>query len=186
MLEIGVPVGAGTDATRVSSYNPYLSLYWLITGKTIGGLGLYPEENRLDRAEALKLYTMGSSWFSTEDGKKGALAPGQLADLAVLSADYFSIPQEEIKQLESVLTIVGGKIVYASAEFSKLAPPPLKISPDWSPVKHHGGYQQSKKGVAEAPRAARSTVDHSARQKVHRWILCETGMWSLGCDCFAF
>jgi predicted amidohydrolase YtcJ len=113
MLEIGVPVGAGTDATRVSSYNPYLSLYWLITGKTIGGLELYPEENRLDREEALKLYTMGSSWFSTEDGKKGALAPGQLADLAVLSADYFSIADEEIKQLESVLTIVGGKVVYA-------------------------------------------------------------------------
>jgi len=78
MLEMGVPVGAGTDATRVSSYNPYLSLYWLITGKTVGGLRLYPEENRLDREEALKLYTMGSSWFSTEDGKKGALAPGQL------------------------------------------------------------------------------------------------------------
>ena len=87
MLEMGVPVGAGTDATRVSSYNPYLSLYWLITGKTIGGLSLYPQENRLDREEALKLYTMGSSWFSTEDGKKGALAPGQLADLAVLSGD---------------------------------------------------------------------------------------------------
>jgi predicted amidohydrolase YtcJ len=70
MLEMGVSVGAGTDATRVSSYNPYLSLYWLITGKTIGGLSLYSEENRLDRAEALKLYTMGSSWFSTEDEKK--------------------------------------------------------------------------------------------------------------------
>jgi len=95
MLEMGVPVGAGTDATRVSSYNPYLSLYWLITGKTVGGLNLYPQENRLDREEALKLYTMGSSWFSTEDGKKGALAPGQLADLAVLSGDYFSIPEEE-------------------------------------------------------------------------------------------
>jgi hypothetical protein len=92
MLEMGVPVGAGTDATRVSSYNPFLSLYWLITGKTIGGLNLYPEENRFDRSEALKLYTMGSSWFSTEDGKKGALAPGQLADLAVLSADYFLDP----------------------------------------------------------------------------------------------
>src|SRR6202020_2011061 len=112
MLESGVPVGAGTDATRVSSYNPYLSLYWLITVNTICGLGLYPEENRLNRDEALKLYTMGTSWFSTEDGKKGALAPGQLADLAVLSDDYFSIPEEEIKRLESVLTIVGGKVVY--------------------------------------------------------------------------
>src|SRR5262250_246467 len=140
MLELGVPVGAGTDATRVSSYNPFLSLYWLITGKTVGGLSLYPEQNRLDRSEALRLYTMGSSWFSTEEGKKGALAPGQLADLAVLSADYFLIPDEEIKQLESVLTIVGGKVVYAAKEFSKLAPPPLPVSPDWSPVKTHDGY----------------------------------------------
>src|SRR5260370_41645054 len=140
MLEIGVPVGAGTDATRVSSYNPYLSLYWLVTGKTIGGLGLYPEENRLDRAEALELYTMGSSWFSTEDGKKGALAPGQLADLAVLSADYFSIPDEKIKQLESVLTIVGGKPVYATEEFETLAPAPPAVLPHWSPVAQFGGY----------------------------------------------
>src|SRR5258706_4922332 len=108
MLEMGVPVGAGADATRVSSYTPYLSLYWLITGKTIGGLGLYPEENRLDRAEALKVYTVGSSWVSTQDGKKGALAAGQLADFAGLSSDYFSIPDEEIKHLESLLTAVGG------------------------------------------------------------------------------
>src|SRR6202050_5624154 len=114
MLEMGVPVGAGTDATRVSSYNPFLSLYWLITGKTIGGTALYNENNRLERAEALRLYTVGSSWFSAEDGKKGSLLPGQLADLSVLSADYFSIPEDEIKHLESVLTIVGGKIVYAS------------------------------------------------------------------------
>src|SRR5258708_7047496 len=137
MLEMGVPVGAGTDATRVSSYNPYLSLYWLITGKTIGGLGLYPEENRLDREEALKLYTIGSSWFSTEDGKKGALARGQLADLAVLSADYFSIPEEQNKNLEAVLTSVGGKVVYAGDEFSKPAPPALPVSPTWSPVKEY-------------------------------------------------
>src|SRR5437588_1733757 len=138
MLETGVPVGAGTDATRVASYNPYLSLYWLVTGKTLGGAQLYPEENRFDRSEALRLYTEGSAWFSSEESRKGALTPGQLADLAVLSADYFSIPEEDIKRLESVLTIVGGKVVYASAEFSKLAPPPLSVSPDWSPVKHYG------------------------------------------------
>src|SRR5205823_11787733 len=103
----------------------------LTTGKTIGGLGLYPEENRLDRAEALKLYTMGSSWFSTEDGKKGALAPGQLADLAVLSADYFSISDEQLKQLESVLTLAGGKVLYAAEEFSRLGPRALPVSPGW-------------------------------------------------------
>jgi hypothetical protein len=189
MLEMGVPVGAGTDATRVSSYNPYLSLYWLITGKTVGGLSLYPEENRLDRAEALKLYTMGSSWFSTEDGKKGALAPGQLADLAVLSADYFSIPEEEIKRLESVLTIVGGKVVYATEEFSKLARPPLPMSPSWSPVKEFGGYaKQPTQPVAASHSASCSHVTAPAHggMQSHLQVMGEFGLWGLGCDCFAF
>src|SRR5712675_852486 len=189
MLEMGIPVGAGTDATRVSSYNPYLSLYWLITGKTVGGLSLYPEENRLDREEALKLYTMGSSWFSTEDGKKGALAPGQLADLAVLSGDYFSIPEEAIKYLESVLTIVGGKVVYASDEFSKLAPPALPVSPSWSPVKEYGGYaKQSNQVVGVSHSASCSHVAASAdgRTQSHLQVLGDLGLWELGCDCFAF
>jgi predicted amidohydrolase YtcJ len=189
MLEIGVPVGAGTDATRVSSYNPYLSLYWLITGKTIGGRSLYPQENRLDRAEALKLYTIGSSWFSTEDGKKGALAPGQLADLAILSADYFSIPNEEIKQLESVLTIVGGKIVYAAEEFSTFAPPALPVSPSWSPVNAYGGYAKDQPELVGASHRASSsdieTTDHGLA-KSHLQVLGDLGLWGLGCDCFAF
>jgi hypothetical protein len=189
MLEIGVPVGAGTDATRVSSYNPYLSLYWLITGKTIGGLSLYPEENRLDRAEALKLYTMGSSWFSTEDGKKGALASGQLADFAVLSADYFSIPDEEIKQLESVLTIVGGKVVYATEEFSKLAPPALPVSPSWSPVEEYGGYAKGQPEIVGASHSAScSHIENPApgQAKSHLQVLGDLGLWGLVCDCFAF
>jgi predicted amidohydrolase YtcJ len=189
MLEMGVPVGAGTDATRVSSYNPYLSLYWLITGKTIGGLGLYPEENRLNRAEALKLYTMGSSWLSTEDGKKGALAPGQLADLAVLSADYFSIPDEEIKHLESVLTIVGGKIVYATEEFSKLAPPALPVSPSWSPVKEYGGYAKRQRevvGTSHSASCSHAETSAPGRAKSHIHVLGRRGLWDLGCDCFAF
>ena len=189
MLEIGVPVGAGTDATRVSSYNPYLSLYWLVTGKTIGGLGLYREHNRLDRAEALKLYTMGSSWFSTEDGKKGAIAPGQLADLAVLSADYFSVPQEEIKHLESVLTIVGGKVVYATEEFSKLAPPSLPVSPSWSPVNAYGGYAKDQPEVVGVSHRAScshiETSDHG-RAGSHLKVMGDFGLWGLGCDCFAF
>jgi predicted amidohydrolase YtcJ len=189
MLEMGVPVGAGTDATRVSSYNPYLSLYWLITGKTIGGLSLYPRENRLDRAEALKLYTMGSSWFSTEDGKKGALAPGQLADLAVLSGDYFSIPEEEIKHLESVLTIVGGKVVYATEEFSKLAPPPLPVSPSWSPVKQYGGYAKALAptlGVSHPAACSHVEASPDGGTRSHLQVLGEFGLWGLGCDCFAF
>jgi len=190
MLELGVPVGAGTDATRVSSYNPFLSLYWLVTGRTIGGLSLYPEENRFDRAKALELYTVGSSWFSTEDGKKGSLTAGQLADLAVLSSDYFSIPGEEIKNLESVLTIVGGKIVYAAGEYSKMAPPELPVSPDWSPVKQYGGYAPSQAPPIAGVAACEAMSPHDAKScggdKAHRSVLGELGLWSLGCDCFAY
>ena len=138
MLAAGVPVGAGTDATRVASYNPFVSLYWLVAGKTVGGTALY--KDRLDRMEALRLWTVSSAWFSSEQGKKGALVAGQLADLAVLSADYFSVPEEEIKRLESVLTLVGGKPVYAAAEFAHLSPPPLPVAPEWSPVAKFGGY----------------------------------------------
>src|SRR5712692_8008444 len=161
MLAAGAPVGAGTDATRVASYNPFVSLYWLISGRTVGGTQVYTDANRLERMEALRLWTVGSSWFSSEDGKKGALAPGQLADCAVLSADYFSIPEEEIKGLESVLTLVGGKPVYAAAEFKDLSPPPLPVSPEWSPVAAYGGYGaplMEKAGIqplaAKAPRCS--------------------------------
>ena len=99
MLELGLPVGAGTDATRVASYNPWVSLYWLVTGNTVGGVSMYPENNRLSREEALRLFTQGSSWFSGESGKKGAIAPGQLADLAALTDDYFAIPEDRIKSI---------------------------------------------------------------------------------------
>jgi predicted amidohydrolase YtcJ len=184
MLELGVPVGAGTDATRVSSYNPWLSLYWLVTGKTLGGTALYPANNRLDRMEALRLYTVGSSWFSSDEGKKGAIVPSHLADLAVLSADYFSVPEEEIKKIESVLTMVGGKVVYASKEFSRLAPPPLPVSPDWSPVKTYGGYWQSSSQTAESGGRSRAMVS-AAHRVAHNH---ETGgswsPWWFGCGCF--
>ena len=151
MLEMAVPVGAGTDATRVSSYNPWPSLYWMVTGKTLGGLSLYPETNRMDRMEALRLYTSGSSWFSGEEGEKGMIVPGMLADLTVLSADYFSVPEEDIKGIESVLTVVGGNVVYGAGEFKALAPSELPVSPGWSPVARFGGYAR---GVGEATEAA--------------------------------
>jgi len=181
MLELGLPVGAGTDATRVSSYNPFLSLYWLITGKTIGGTALYKEDKRLERMEALRLYTVGSSWFSSEEGKKGSVLPGQLADLSVLSSDYFSIPEDEIKRLESVLTIVGGKIVYANEPFAKLASPALLVSPDWSPVKQYGGYCRSPSANAGANLHSTKAVSQS---RSHIWH--PRHLWDFGCDCFSF
>jgi predicted amidohydrolase YtcJ len=170
MLEMGVPVGAGTDATRVASYNPFVSLYWLVTGKTVGGTELYPQANRLDRATALRLYTAGSSWFSSEQDQKGSIEAGKLADLALLSADYFTIPDEEIRNLESVLTVVGGNVVYAAAEFSKLDPPSLPASPDWSRVKTYGGY------------AAQPAV-HVHSHSQHAWTGLPGGLL---CGCWAF
>src|SRR5262249_11181414 len=141
--------------------------YWLVTGRTVGGLALYPETNRCGRMEALRLYTVGSSWFSADDGKKGAIAPGQLADLSVLSADYFSIPEEEIKQLESVLTIVGGEVVYAAKDFANLAPPPLPVSPEWSPVKTDGGYARAAGRASTS--AQRSAIASNRFTKVRSW-----------------
>ena len=85
----------------------------------------------------------GSAWFSNEDERKGTIEVGKFADLAVLSADYFTIPEEAVKQIESVLTLVGGKVVYGSGEFERLALPPLPVSPQWSPVAVYGGYPHS-------------------------------------------
>ena len=185
MLDLGLPVGAGTDATRVASYNPFVALYWLVTGKTVGGMALYPDSNRLERMEALRLFTVGSSWFSSDEGKKGSIVPGQLADLAVLSADYFSIPEEQIKQLASVLTITGGKVVYAAAPFAKLAPPQLPVSPDWSPVKTYGGHWRSGSPATESARTSQTIA--AAKLGAERSCATSHDMsshWWFGCGCF--
>jgi predicted amidohydrolase YtcJ len=139
MLELGLPVGAGTDATRVASYNPWVCLGWLVSGRTLGGTPLYPDANRLEREEALRLWTRGSAWFSSEQDVKGALVPGQLADVAVLSKDFFAVPEAEIQTIESVLTLVGGRVVFAAGEHEALAPPLPPVSPGWSPVARFGG-----------------------------------------------
>jgi hypothetical protein len=140
MLELGVPVGAGTDATRVDTYNPWVALAWLTTGRTEGGLVLTPPEKRLSRREALELYTVGSAWFSGEEQEKGRLAPGQLADFAVLSEDYLTVPEERIRGIEAVLTVVDGKPVYGAGEYAALSPALPPILPEWSPVARFGGY----------------------------------------------
>lgn len=139
MLAADVPVGAGTDATRVASYNPWVALYWLITGKTLGGTQLYMAKDTLDRETALKLWTKGSAWFSGEADKKGALIAGEYADMVVLSDDLMNVPQDKIQFIESVLTITGGRIVYGAGDFVDMSPPIPKASPAWSPVDIYGG-----------------------------------------------
>ena len=138
MMASGVPLASGTDATRVSSYNPWLCIHWLVSGRGRGGDVMWRPDNRLSREEALRHWTSAGAWFSREQGKKGALAPGQLADLAVLDRDYFACPENEIAAIGSDLTLVGGEVVHAAGAFAELAPPALPALPDWSPVPAFG------------------------------------------------
>ncbi len=187
MLEMGVPVGLGTDATRVASYNPWVALSWLVSGSTVGGLALYPERNRLDRQTALELYTRGSAWMSREDEAKGSIAPGQYADFTALSADYFEVPDAEIRNIVSVLTVVDGKVVYGAGEFSSLAPPLPPASPDWAPVRRYGAYAAPTSAAAEAA----ASMHHCSSQG--RSVEAKAGCGSLqslwgpfGCGCWAY
>ncbi|BAV06483.1 hypothetical protein SAMN05421788_107145 [Filimonas lacunae] len=210
MLQTGVPVGVGTDATRVSSYNPWIALYWLSTGKTVGGLQLYGDHNRISRDTALELYTKGSAWFSNEQPKKGSIKVGMLADVAVLSSDFFAMEEELIKGIESVLTIVGGKIVYAKDDFGSYAPPVIPILPDWSPTHIYNGYypaivngrltsQKADAPVASGAADVSAHVhccagscdvhghDHDVARKSNVPVSNYTAFWgALGCSCFAF
>ncbi|WP_082806429.1 amidohydrolase [Aquipseudomonas alcaligenes] len=190
MLAEGVPVGAGTDATRVASYNPWTSLYWLVSGKTVGGLELYPQG--LPRETALQLFTHGSAWFSSEQGKKGQIKVGQLADLTALSADFFSVEEEAIKWIESVLTVVGGEVVYSAGEFDKLGPAQLPVLPDWSPVaKVPGHWKPTAPLVAAVHQCVGSCAVHAHSHERARQssvpISDFQGFWgAFGCSCFAF
>jgi predicted amidohydrolase YtcJ len=141
MLEKGVHVSAGTDATRVASYNPWVSLAWMITGKTLGGMQLYPRANCLDRDTALRMWTENVTWFSNEEGKKGRIEKGQFADLIVPDKDFFACAEDEISFLTSELTMVGGRIVYGAGDFAPWDENPVPPAmPDWSPVRAFGGY----------------------------------------------
>ncbi|MEC3912403.1 amidohydrolase [Sphingobium sp. CR2-8] len=193
MMDAGVPVGAGTDATRVASYNPWVSLSWLVTAKTVGGLTLYPVRNRLDRETALRLWTEKNTWFSNEVGKKGQIKAGQLADLALLSDDYFSVAESEIAHLRSVLTILGGKIVYGEGNFGPLAPEAPKAMPDWSPVATFGGHWRrddcAKKMASACGCASSCNVhghDHAAALGASVPAADVQSFWGvMGCGCWA-
>jgi predicted amidohydrolase YtcJ len=141
LLDLGLPVGMGTDGTRVASYNPWVGLYWLTTGKTVGGLKVMSDENIPDRTTALELFTVGSARLIGTEKDRGRIQPGHLADLAVLTDDYLTVDGEKIKDIQAVMTVLDGKVVYGTGEFAPLAPKLPDISPAWSPVKYYGGYQ---------------------------------------------
>jgi hypothetical protein len=202
MLAAGVPVGAGTDATRVASYNPWVSLSWLVTGRSLGGLRMYPAAQRQDRETALRLWTEANTWFSNEEGKKGVIAEGRLADLVVLDRDYFSVAEDQIVHIESDLTLLGGKVVWGSGDFAREAPPIPPPTPDWSPVRTFGGYHSTKApgGSAErtgffasiAASCGCSTAcgvhghDHAATARLQAPAADAKSFWgALGCACWA-
>jgi predicted amidohydrolase YtcJ len=118
--KLGVVVGAGTDAHRVASYNPFTALQWLLDSRTVGGVVMRGPGEIPSRLDALRFYTLGSAWFTFDEDERGSLEIGKLADLAVLSGDYMTIPTERIGTLESVLTMVGGTIVYSASPFEGL------------------------------------------------------------------
>ena len=193
MMDAGLPVGAGTDATRVASYNPWVSLSWLVTSKTVGGLALYPTRNRLDRETALRLWTEKNTWFSNEVGKKGQIKAGQLADLALLSDDYFSVPESEIAHLRSVLTVLGGRIVYGEGTFGPLAPQAPKAMPDWSPVATFGGHWRRDENAGKMASACGCASscnvhghDHAAALGANVPASDVQSFWGvMGCGCWA-
>jgi predicted amidohydrolase YtcJ len=201
IIESGVKTSAGTDATRVASYNPWVSLAWLVTGKTVGGLHLYPRRNCLDRETALRMWTENVTWFSNEEGKKGRIEVGQFADLVVPDRDYFACAEDEIAGITAALTVVGGKVVYAAGDFARLdeaEPPPAM--PDWSPVQRYGGYgawaNRSIAGEVAARRIAAACGcghhcgihghDHASAWSSRLPISNLKSFWgALGCSCWA-
>jgi len=193
MMAAGLPVGAGTDATRVASYNPWVSLSWLVTSRTVGGLALYPVANRLDRETALRLWTEANTWFSSEQGKKGQIKAGQLADLALLSDDYFGVPESDIVNIRSVLTILGGKVVHGYGDYANLAPDLPRPMPDWSPVATFGGHWQSKETQQKLASACACHSscsvhghDHAAALGANTPAADPQSFWgALGCGCWA-
>ncbi len=198
MLRNGLPVGGGTDATRVASYDPWVALHWLTTGRTVGGQPLYGEDSLLTREEALAIWTTGSAWFSGEQELKGRLAPGMYADLAVLSDDFMTVPDARIRAIRSVLTIVGGRIVHASDAFAYMDPPLPPASPDWSVNASFASPAERSAPLAPAEQAMRACSDgcgsgcglHGHAHGI-AWnnpipVQDKSAFWgALGCSCFA-
>ena len=116
----GLRTGAGTDATNVSWLSPWMQMSFFVTRRNQQG-ALVQDGQQISRLEALRLYTIGSAWFSEEEDELGSFHEGKLADLAVLSDDYLKVPEDRIKKIRSHLTLQGGRVVHAEGRFSDLA-----------------------------------------------------------------
>jgi len=119
IVESGIRAGVGTDSTNVSALDPWLSLFYMTTGRNLAGT-LTNDGEQISRVEALRLYTEGAAWFSFDEHHIGSFVEGKYADLAVLSDDYLTVSDARIRKIESVLTLLAGKVVHATGPFSQL------------------------------------------------------------------
>lgn len=144
LVDSGIPLAMTTDAFRAATYNPWVAVSWTVTGRSVSGSEALASNNRLTRTEALALFTKGAAWFVNAQAEMGAIAPGYLADFALLDRDYFTVPDEEIKSVSSVLTVMNGRVVYGAQDYSDLSPKLPETLPAWSPVKYFGTYYGEK------------------------------------------
>ena len=181
--EMGIALAAGTDGNRATSYNPWIGVHWLITGKTLGGAKLQSDQNLLSREEALGLYTKGGAWMTKEEDKKGTLEIGKLADLVLLSADFFSIGVDAIKDLESELTMVGGRVVYANGVYTQLAMKAPEIKQVWLPINDYGKYYKSIKSPKKTAQNSQQQRMQNTYSHAHPQIIGDSGVWTMECPC---
>jgi predicted amidohydrolase YtcJ len=140
LVDSGVPLAMTTDAFRAATFNPWVGISWMVTGKSVSGSEVLAANNRLSRVEALRLFTSGPAWFMNTESEMGMIAPGHLADFALLDRDYFRVPDDQLQHVSSVLTVMDGRVVFGAQEFGGLTPALPAVLPSWSPVLHFGGY----------------------------------------------
>lgn len=184
MRTMGLKVACGTDSSRATSYNPWVSLHWLITGKTMGDTRLNADRNLVSREDALRMWTIEGAALTGEDARKGSIAVGKLADFAVLSDDFFAVKEDDIRDITAMLTMVGGEVVHARGPFAALAPATIKPMPDWLPVNIYGGYQQRRSRDTQ-----QASVPHGAgccgTPGAAPIIIGDKGAWLYQCGCAA-
>jgi len=143
LVDSGVNVAMSTDAFRAATFNPWVGISWMVSGKSVSGSEVLARNNRLTRAEALAMFTRRAAWFMNAESELGMIAPGHLADFALLDRDYFAVPENQIKSIASVLTVMDGRVVFGAHDYRALSPQLPEVLPAWSPVKYYGGYYGS-------------------------------------------
>jgi hypothetical protein len=144
LVDSGLPLAMTTDAFRAATFNPWVGISWMVTGKSVSGSEVLATSNRLSRVEALRLFTSGPAWFMNAESEMGMIAPGYLADFVLLDRDYLTVAADQIDDISAVLTIMDGRVVFGVQEYGALAPALPEIMPAWSPIRHFGGYHGSR------------------------------------------